>query len=225
MATTAPAPAALVDEIASALQARVLRGEIPTGARLAQEAIAADFGVSRTPVREALRKLQAIGIVHVEPNKGAVVRAPSVREIREGYAVRAELEGLAASLAAELATRSQLERIEAAVDDFRRCRDTDAELAEWSRANAAFHELVHEASANERLRRMLAELHVSLPRSLTEIVLGEKPRRIEDNVEQHARILEAIEAHDAAAARERMIEHVRNAGALVALRYEQRLSA
>ena len=69
---------------------------------------------------------------------------------------------------------------------------------------------------------MLADLHRSLPRDLTEIVLGEKPRRIEDNVEQHARILEAIEAHDAATARARMVEHVCNAGELVVLRYEQR---
>ena len=90
MSTVAP-PAALVDEIAATLQARVLRGEIPTGARLRQETIAAEFGVSRTPVREALRKLQAAGIVELTPNKGAVVRAPTVRELREGYDVRAEL--------------------------------------------------------------------------------------------------------------------------------------
>lgn len=223
MAATAPAPTALVDEIASRLQARVLRGEIASGARLRQETIAADFGVSRTPVREALRKLQALGLVEVTPNKGAVVRAPSVREIREGYVVRAELEGLAAGLAAELISRSELERLRDAVELFRTCRDTDAELDLWSRANAEFHETVHEASANERLRAMLADLHKTFPRQLTEIVLGEKPRRIEDNVEQHARIFDAIEAHDAAVARERMIEHVRNAGNLVVLRYEQRL--
>jgi DNA-binding GntR family transcriptional regulator len=218
-----PAPAALVDEIASTLRARVLRGEIPTGARLRQETIAADFGVSRTPVREALRKLEAIGLVHVVPHKGAVVRAPSVREIRESYVVRAELEGLAAALAAELATRSQLEALRNSVELFRHCRDTDAELELWSKANAEFHEHVHEAAANDRLRKMLAELHLSFPRELTEIVLGEKPRRIEDNVEQHERILEAIEAHDAGLARERMIRHVRDAGDLVVLRYEQRL--
>jgi DNA-binding GntR family transcriptional regulator len=224
VATAVPAPAALVDEIASTLQARVLRGEIPSGARLRQETIAAEFGVSRTPVREALRKLQALGLVHVVPHKGAVVRAPSVREIREGYVVRAELEGLAASLAAELATRSQLERLRDAVALFRHCRDTDAELDLWSTANADFHEAVHEAAANDRLRAMLADLHESFPRALTEIVLGEKPRRIEDNVEQHERILDAIAAHDGELARKRMIEHVRNAGAVVVLRYEQRVS-
>jgi DNA-binding GntR family transcriptional regulator len=223
VASTISGPAALVDEIASALQARVLRGEIPSGARLRQETIAADFGVSRTPVREALRKLQAVGLVDLAPNKGAVVRAPTVREIREGYVVRAELEGLAAALAATLITRSQLERLHESVELFRTCRDTDAELELWSRANASFHEIVHEAAANERLRAILADLHKSFPRDLTEIVLGEKPRRIEDNVEQHERILDAIEGHDSDLARARMIEHVRNAGDLVVLRYEQRI--
>ena len=91
---------ALVDELAATIQARVLNGEIPTGTRLRQESLAAEFGVSRTPVREALRKLQANGIVEVQPHRGALVRRPSAREVREAYEVRAELEGLAASLAA-----------------------------------------------------------------------------------------------------------------------------
>jgi DNA-binding GntR family transcriptional regulator len=70
---------ALVDHIAAALQARVLRGEIPSGTRLRQETLAAEFEVSRTPVREALRKLEADGIVQLEPNRGAVVRGPTAR--------------------------------------------------------------------------------------------------------------------------------------------------
>ena len=98
----------LVDHLASTLQARVLSGEIPTGTRLRQEAIAREFGVSRTPVREALRQLQAIGIAEVKPNRGAVVRAPTARDLREAYEVRAELEGLAAELAA---TRSEERRV------------------------------------------------------------------------------------------------------------------
>jgi DNA-binding GntR family transcriptional regulator len=70
---------ALVDHIAATLQARVLRGEIPSGARLRQETLAAEFEVSRTPVREALRKLQADGIVELEPHRSAVVRMPTAR--------------------------------------------------------------------------------------------------------------------------------------------------
>ena len=87
---------ALVDRLAAAIHARVLAGDIPTGSRLRQESLATEFGVSRTPVREALRKLQADGVIELEPNRGAVVRGPSGREVREAYEVRAELEGLAA---------------------------------------------------------------------------------------------------------------------------------
>jgi len=87
---------ALVDRLAATIRSRVLAGEIPTGSWLRQESLAAQFGVSRTPVREALRKLQATGLVQLEPNRGAVVRGLTEREIREAYEVRAELEGLAA---------------------------------------------------------------------------------------------------------------------------------
>ena len=76
---------ALVDRLAATIHARVLAGDIPSGSRLRQESLATEFGVSRTPVREALRKLQADGVVELEPNRGAVVRGPSSREVREAY--------------------------------------------------------------------------------------------------------------------------------------------
>jgi DNA-binding GntR family transcriptional regulator len=75
----------LVDRLAAAIQARVLNGELPTGARLRQETLAAEFGVSRTPVREALRKLQSSGVVTLEPNRGASLRRTrGARGIRRG---------------------------------------------------------------------------------------------------------------------------------------------
>src|SRR3954454_17732051 len=98
---------ALVDKLAAQLQARVLSGEFPSGTRLRQETLAEEFGVSRTPVREALRKLQATGLVELQPNRGALVRGLSLREIRDAYEVRAELEALAAELAAERIRRDQ----------------------------------------------------------------------------------------------------------------------
>ena len=114
--------AALVDRLAATIQARVLSGEFASGSRLRQESLATEFGVSRTPVREALRKLQAAGIVQLEPRRGARVRGPSAREVREAYEVRAELEGLAAALAA---TRIR-------DDELRRLRDAQALFEESS---------------------------------------------------------------------------------------------
>jgi DNA-binding GntR family transcriptional regulator len=109
----------LVDRLAATIQSRVLSGEIPTGMRLRQETLASEFGVSRTPVREALRKLESSGLVLVEPNRGAVVRGPNARDVREAYAVRAELEGFAAENAVPRILDAQLDLLRDAEKLFR----------------------------------------------------------------------------------------------------------
>src|SRR6059058_6109007 len=97
----------------------MLSGELVSGTRLRQEALADEFGVSRTPIREALRKLQAGGLIELQPNRGALVRGPSAREIRDAYEVRAELEGLAAELAAQRIQQVQLDGLHEAQSEFR----------------------------------------------------------------------------------------------------------
>jgi DNA-binding GntR family transcriptional regulator len=88
---------ALVDDLATRIRSQIMSGEIPIGAQLRQAALATTFGVSCTPVREALRQLQNGGLIEVLPNRGAVVRVPAPWEVREAYEVRAELEALAAT--------------------------------------------------------------------------------------------------------------------------------
>jgi DNA-binding GntR family transcriptional regulator len=226
--TQEAADASLVDRLAATIQARVLSGEIVRGARLPQEALAAEFGVSRTPVREALRKLQAAGVVEVLPNRGAVVRGPSAREIRESYEVRAELEGLAAALATARMGDADLLRLREAEERFRssvgqlvaglRRRASDApwdEHDDWVRANDLFHQAILESAGNLRLAELLGDLRRSFPRELTWSALSANSRRLEDNVLQHGAILDAIERGDAAAARDHMTAHIRTAGELV----------
>jgi DNA-binding GntR family transcriptional regulator len=216
---------ALVDQLASTIRSRVLSGEIALGERLRQETLAAEFGVSRTPVREALRKLQATGLVDLQPNRGAVVRGPTVREIREAYEVRAELEGLAAELAATRIRDAQLRELREAEGLFRRSISTLARSehrrggasvdGEWTRANDLFHRVIQEAAGNERLIRLVQDLHRNFPRNLTWASLSGSSVLLRQNVEEHRAILVAIDAHDGAAARERMIALVRHAGELV----------
>jgi DNA-binding GntR family transcriptional regulator len=226
---------ALVDKLAAALQARVLSGELPSGARLRQEALAEEFGVSRTPVREALRKLQASGLVELEPNRGALVRALTPREIRDAYEVRAELEGLAAALAGERVDQEQLDALRGAQRDFRRALEhtvaarakgtepSDREIDRWGRANDVFHLVIQEASGNPVLLEAIGHLHRSFPRDLSRTVLGESTTLLEENVGEHEAILDALARHDGTTARALMSQHVRNAGRLVVLRAEQRL--
>jgi DNA-binding GntR family transcriptional regulator len=229
--------AALVDRLAATIQARVLSGEFASGSRLRQESLATEFGVSRTPVREALRKLQAAGIVQLEPRRGAKVRGPSAREVREAYEVRAELEGLAAALASSRIRDDELRRLrdaqnmfEASSERLRAWKELDDGVppppaqahAEWINGNDLFHLVIQEAAGNERLHAMLADLHQSFPRDLTWIVLGESSHLLEENVAQHAAVLAAIEVRDAETARRRMVDHVRSAGDLVVRRFEER---
>ena len=227
--------APLVDRLAATLQARVLSGEIETGTRLRQEALAREFGVSRTPIREALRQLQAIGIAQLEHNRGAVVRAPSARELREAYEVRAELEGLAAKLAATRISDDELSRLRNAQELFQRSitrlierrrqsRRREADWGDdsvWVRANDLFHQAIQEAAGNTRLLRTIADLHRSFPRALTWSSLRHSSQLLDENVRQHDAIVAAIESADGEAARERMIEHVRSAGELIANRFER----
>jgi DNA-binding GntR family transcriptional regulator len=229
--------AALVDRLAATIQARVLSGEFASGSRLRQESLATEFGVSRTPVREALRKLQAAGIVQLEPHRGAKVRGPSAREVREAYEVRAELEGLAAALASSRIRDDELRRLRDAQNMFegsserlRAWKEREHGVppppaqahAEWISGNDLFHLVIQEAAGNERLHAMLADLHQSFPRDLTWIVLGESSHLLEENVAQHAAVLAAIEVRDAETARQRMIDHVLRAGGLVVRRFEER---
>jgi DNA-binding GntR family transcriptional regulator len=218
----------LVDQLARDIQKRIDVGDFPLGSWLRQESLAKDYSVSRTPIREALRKLQADRAVVLVRHRGALVRGQSPHEIREAYVVRAELEGLAAQLAAERARPDDLKRLLGAEDLFRLAvkevidatapanRSELLRAGTWDEANNRFHDAVIHAAGNERLRLTIDDLHRSIPRNLTWTSLSEEPSLIGENVQQHQRIREAIERRDAQAARRWMIDHIRRAGELVA---------
>ena len=222
----------LVDDLAQRIQSAIMTGQFPLGSRLPQEWLADHFGVSRTPIREALRQLQASGVVEVSPHRGAVVRGPTPRDVHEAYEVRAELESLAVELAAQLISDAQLHQLREAERLFRAAvvRDggpdghakvTSLSEAQWPRANDLFHEAILQASGNRRLSETVAQLHLSVPRNLTWGTLHGNSRLLEQNVDEHAAILKAIEERKPAVARNAMRKHVLRAGELVQRRLEE----
>jgi GntR family transcriptional repressor for pyruvate dehydrogenase complex len=146
--------------------------------------------------------------------------------------VRAELEGLAAELAVPHLDDAQLEQLRDAEQLFRhsiqeviedRRRGVERHWStesEWERANNIFHRVIQEAAGNRQLLRSIAYVHQRFPRHLTWSALSRSSHLLAENIEQHRRILDAIEARDPAAARAAMTAHVRAAGELLARQLE-----
>ena len=221
-----PSPEAdesLVDEIAANIRARIMNGEFAIGTPLRQAALAEEFGVSRTPIREALRQLQNGGLIEVLPNRGAVIRVPTPWEVREAYEVRAELEGMAARRAAERITRTQLRTLSESNEVLRGALN-EAGSPDTQAANDSFHTIICAAAGNEWLTAMVARINESFPRNVSSLALAGNERHRQENVAEHDEIIAAFEAGDATRAREAMHAHIMSAGEYLAAWYERRSS-
>jgi DNA-binding GntR family transcriptional regulator len=221
----------IVERLAGEIADAIMVGEFPLGSRLRQEQLARRFGVSRQPVREALSRLAVIGMVEAVPRRGALVTGPEPGYIRDGYLIRAELEGLATRLAAARMDPARVAELRGTFEAFRReiteeVRDGPASrpTRAWVGHHNRFHELIHEASGIERLAQLIRALNVSLPRNLTTDALGHGDDLVE-NIRQHELILTAIELHAPEAAGEAMREHVLRSGELIARWFERRRDA
>jgi DNA-binding GntR family transcriptional regulator len=210
---------ALSDALVVELQRRILTGEIPVGSWLRHGAIATEFGISRTPVREALRVLSAQGIVTIAPNRGARVNGHSGRDIRELGEVRAELEGLAAELAADRIDDRQMDLLQSAWHGFESAiaglpvpegEATPEAGAQWVEANQSFHGVIIDASGNYQLLLTINDLSRRLPRNASYSVYAHNSRLLRQNVEEHRAVADAILRRDGPGAREAMSAHIRS---------------
>src|SRR5690242_16250003 len=149
---------------ADLIRQAILDGELPAGARLKEDELAERLDVSRTPVREALRRLEAEGLVVHEPKRGAAVRAYSAGELDDMYRLRALLEGYAARRAAERMTPEVLEQLRASCERFKRLtRRRRVAIRDLARENMIFHELVLLAAGDPRLADMTrSSIHLPL---------------------------------------------------------------
>lgn len=132
-------------EIAASLRERLLAGEFAAGAQLRQDALAADYGVSRIPVREALRRLEAEGLVAIEPHKGAVVAGLAPAEILELFEMRALLEAELARLAVPNLAAADLAEAETALALYEAAL-AEGRVADWGSLNWRFHAALYRAA-------------------------------------------------------------------------------
>ena len=229
-AATGPLVAtSLADEIAFRVESAILEGLYPPGSRLPQDELCDRFGVSRTPVREALRKLQARNLVVVIPNKGATVRLPTRKELMDVYDVRSELEGYACELAAERVSSHAIQQLDQAQRHFVRLvesleqgrsgeGDSAAIHVQLNHANDDFHRIIHHAAGNDRLYQLTEDLGRLFPKDYVWRALQDSDDMRSLNIEEHGRIRLALAAADGETARREMRNHIGHARTVL-LRY------
>ena len=207
------------DEIALRLEDDIVSGRIEAGTVLRQEQLSERFGVSRTPIREALRRLAAHGLVSFVPNRGVRVRTLSRDELREAFLVRAELEGLATELAVPRMTPERLAALDAAEQRFseltlvlrekaRSGIEDNALAVEWMRANYGFHDVIYEAADLPYLERLAKSARRTFVGQITWVARAELDELYGRNDREHRAIREAIAAGSAGGARMLAREHV-----------------
>jgi DNA-binding GntR family transcriptional regulator len=181
-----------VDAVYEVLRRSILDGELSPGHRLRSDVLANELKVSRTPVREALRKLETEGLVDAS-RSGLVVRQSSEEDLVEIFYLREALEGMAARLAAENATRAEIDELHALFEDMEAVA-ARGDIALVRKLTGEFHLLVCRASHNKRLIQSLQGLldHVRQAQSSTLYM----PGRPADALKEHRALLRAIEKRD-----------------------------
>lgn len=213
------------DRVYAELRARLLRGEVPIAQRLVEQQLAADFATSRTPVREALRRLEGDGHVVRDPSGGLRPAVPSVRQMRELYDVRLVLEELTVRRAATAGDRGLLEALQQdwqALDSEQRSATAPLHGPEFVHHDEAFHEGVARASGNEVALGMLADLNARIRvLRVHDFLTGD---RVTATIADHLEIVRAILDGDADAAAAFMRAHVQRSALVVRERVGQALA-
>jgi DNA-binding GntR family transcriptional regulator len=192
------------DLVYGSLRDAIWEGRIGRGERLREEEIARTLGVSRTPVREALQRLQQRGLLVNRLGRGLTVAELSKREVIELYAMREILEGSAARFAAQHATAPEIEILYGLQRELSAAPDDALRLV---MLNRRFHQAIYDAAHNQYLTQTLDALHDSM--ALLHATTFRAPQRRRESDEEHRRIVAAIERHDADEAEAAAREHIR----------------
>ncbi|MGH9394642.1 MAG: GntR family transcriptional regulator [Terriglobales bacterium] len=207
----APIPRqSLASAVADKLRDKIIVGELPEGGQLRQDEIAAEFQVSRIPVREAFRELLADGLININPNRGAVVSVLPPGEIEELFQIRAVLEGEVLRASIPHLTEADFAAAAAVQERFRAELAHSETVGAWGRLNSQFHATLYAGAALPQFKAVLRTINNNGERyTRLQLFLTQGRERA---VEEHQRLLELCRQRDIGAACKLLDAHVRHAG-------------
>jgi DNA-binding GntR family transcriptional regulator len=210
---------ALYEEVAGRLRQSIFSQDLAPGAWIDEQALAQAYGISRTPLREALKVLASEGLVILKPRRGCYVVQVSRREVEEVFAVLALLEGQCAYEAMGKAQPEDLQRLETLHEQLE-LRTTEKYRAEWFEINQEFHRVLHEMSGNNCMLHVIGNLRKVMKLVRYHALL--RGGRLEECFEEHSRIMGAIRRRDPAAVKDSVQAHLLSCGRAISEIYSSR---
>lgn len=212
----------LREVVCETLRDAIVNGVLKPGERLMEIQLAEELGVSRTPVREAIRKLELEGFVIMIPRRGTYVADLSIKDINEVFEVRTALEVLAAGLATERITEEELEQMERLLVHIGEYIET-GDFEKIVEADSRFHDILYQATRNDRLIQIINNLREQLTRFRS--ISMAYPGRIKNTLEEHSRLVEALAGRDHDLAERLATEHMENSEQTLLLDFNDRRMA
>ena len=204
----------LRERILETIRDAIMTGTLKPGEKVAEPELAARFGISRTPIREAFRQLESEGYLTVIPRKGALVASFSDKDVEEFYAIKSILEGYAARKACERLSVKEIAKLEGINEKLRQIAH-DGDVKTFFRVHNSFHELFIKAADNDKLYEMISGLLKKFQR--LRLASLSKPGRMQISVGEHEKIIEAFRSRDAVLA-EKLVQKNAEYGGKVLIR-------
>lgn len=197
----------LRDVVFNTLREAILRGDLKPGERLMELQLADKLGVSRTPIREAIRMLEQEGLAVTTPRKGAEVAGMTLKDMEDALEIREALDDLAVRIACDKISDEQLKHLTDVKDQFEQSTQT-GNVKRIAQADVNFHDVIYEATGNVKLVTLLSNLREQVYRYRVEYI--KDPKNYPTLIAEHEAIVEGLRRHDKQAATLAMQEHVRN---------------
>jgi len=198
----------LSQRVYTILKTAIIQGDLEEGSKLTEAKVATQLGVSKTPVREALRQLDDEEFVRITPHQGVVISEISIEDIKDFLQIRMALEGLAANLAAERISKKEIKKLEEYHEEMYKFA-IKKDLADFAKENDKFHNLLLHASGNKRLMRIVSNFTDIAYRFWLKSL--NEPEKLKSSLKEHGKIVAALKKREPEQAEQLVRIHLSNA--------------